>query len=207
MQWLDGLVQGVLLGGLYAQYALGMALMFGVMRVVNITHGDLMILLALVGISLASTFGLGPWSVLVVLVALGGIIGIILQRLILNRVVGADPLPSLIATFGLSIALQNAMLQVWSADTRSLPSDGLAQASFQLGPLFVGVLPVIVLGTATVLTAALAATMQYTRFGRSLRAAAADVEAAAMTGIDPKAVTHRVRKVLSECGSIIEVIK
>jgi branched-subunit amino acid ABC-type transport system permease component len=69
--------QGVLLGGLYAQYALGMALMFGVMRVVNITHGDLMILLALVGISLASTFGLGPWSVLVVLVALGGII---LQR-------------------------------------------------------------------------------------------------------------------------------
>ncbi|MGN5792202.1 hypothetical protein ABVB17_22120, partial [Xanthomonas citri pv. mangiferaeindicae] len=92
MQWLDGLVQGVLLGGLYAQYALGMALMFGVMRVVNITHGDLMVLLALIGISLAATFGLGPWSVLVVLVALGAIIGLILQRLILNRVVGADPL-------------------------------------------------------------------------------------------------------------------
>jgi branched-chain amino acid transport system permease protein len=188
MQWLDGLVQGILLGGLYAQYALGMALMFGVMRVVNITHGDLMILLALVGISLASTFGLGPWSVLVVLVALGGIIGVILQRLILNRVVGADPLPSLIATFGLSIALQNAMLQVWSADTRSLPSEGIAQASFQVGPLFVGVLPVIVLVTATVLTAGLATTMQYTRFGRSLRAAAADVEAAAMTGVNPRNV-------------------
>lgn len=188
MQWLDGLVRGVLLGGLYAQYALGMALMFGVMRVVNITHGDLMILLALVGISLASTFGLGPWSVLVVLVGLGGIIGLILQRLILDRVVGADPLPSLIATFGLSIALQNAMLQVWSADTRSLPSGGIAQASFHLGPLFVGVLPVIVLVTATVLTAGLATTMQYTRFGRSLRAASADVEAAAMTGVNPKNV-------------------
>ncbi|MBX5169633.1 branched-chain amino acid ABC transporter permease [Rhizobium sp. NZLR1b] len=188
MQWLDGLVQGILLGGLYAQYALGMALMFGVMRVVNITHGDLMILLALIGISLASTFGLGPWAVLVVLVALGGIIGLILQRLILDRVVGADPLPSLIATFGLSTALQNAMLQVWSADTRSLPSGGIAQASFQLGPLFVGVLPVIVLITATILTAGLATTMQYTRFGRSLRAASADVEAAAMTGVNPKNV-------------------
>ncbi|NEJ72664.1 branched-chain amino acid ABC transporter permease [Rhizobium phaseoli] len=188
MQWLDGLVQGILLGGLYAQYALGMALMFGVMRVVNITHGDLMILLALIGISLASTFGLGPWVVLVVLVALGGIIGLILQRLILDRVVGADPLPSLIATFGLSTALQNAMLQLWSADTRSLPSGGIAQASFQLGPLFVGVLPVIVLITATVLTAGLATTMQYTRFGRSLRAASADVEAAAMTGVNPKNV-------------------
>ena len=188
MQWLDALVQGVLLGGLYAQYALGMALMFGVMRIVNITHGDLMVLLALTGISIASTFALGPWSVLVILVALGAIIGLVLQRFVLNRVVGADPLPSLIATFGLSIALQNAMLQVWSADTRSMPNAGIAQASFQVGPLFVGVLPLIVLLAATVLTAGLAATMRFTRFGRSLRAASADVEAAAMSGVDPKTV-------------------
>jgi branched-chain amino acid transport system permease protein len=188
MQWLDALVQGVLLGGLYAQYALGMALMFGVMRIVNITHGDLMVLLALTGISIASTFALGPWSVLVILVALGAIIGLVLQRFVLNRVVGADPLPSLIATFGLSIALQNAMLQVWSADTRSMPNADIAQASFQVGPLFVGVLPLIVLMTATVLTAGLAATMRFTRFGRSLRAASADVEAAAMSGVDPKTV-------------------
>lgn len=188
MQWLDGLIQGVLLGGLYAQYALGMALMFGVMRVVNLTHGDLMILLSLVGISLASTFALGPWSVLVVLVALGAVLGLLLQRVILNRVVGADPLPSLIATFGLSVALQNIMLQIWSADTRSLNSGGIAQASFQLGPLFVGVLPVIVLLTATVLTGGLDAALRFTRFGRALRAAAADVEAAAMTGVNPRSV-------------------
>ncbi|MGO6984272.1 branched-chain amino acid ABC transporter permease [Rhizobium leguminosarum] len=188
MHWVDGLVQGILLGGLYAQYALGMALMFGVMRIVNITHGDLMILLALIGISLASTFSLGPWSVLVILVALGAVFGLLLQRLILNRVVGEDPLPSLIATFGLSVALQNAMQQIWSADTRSLPSEGLAQASVQLGPIFVGVLPVIVLCTATVLTAALHAGLRYTKFGRALRAASADVEAAAMTGVNPKRI-------------------
>jgi len=188
MHWVDGLVQGILLGGLYAQYALGMALMFGVMRIVNITHGDLMILLALIGISLASTFSLGPWSVLVVLVALGAIFGLLLQSLILNRVVGEDPLPSLIATFGLSVALQNAMQQIWSADTRSLSSAGLAQASVQLGPIFVGVLPVIVLCTATVLTAALHAALRYTKFGRALRAASADVEAAAMTGVNPKQI-------------------
>jgi branched-chain amino acid transport system permease protein len=188
MHWVDGLVQGILLGGLYAQYALGMALMFGVMRIVNITHGDLMILLALIGISLASTYSLGPWSVLVILVALGAVFGLLLQRLILNRVVGDDPLPSLIATFGLSVALQNAMQQIWSADTRSLPSAGLAQASVQLGPIFVGVLPVIVLCTATVLTAGLHAGLRYTRFGRALRAASADVEAAAMTGVNPKRI-------------------
>ncbi|MBB3383740.1 MULTISPECIES: branched-chain amino acid ABC transporter permease [unclassified Rhizobium] len=188
MQWLDGLIQGILLGGLYAQYALGMALMFGVMRVVNITHGDLVILLALIGISLATTFSLGPWSVLVILVVLGAVIGVILQRLILNRVVGADPLPSLIATFGLSIALQNAMLQIWSADTRSLGGGDIVHASFQLGPLFVGVLPVIVLLTATVLTGGLDMALRSTRFGRALRAASADVEAAALTGVNPRTV-------------------
>ena len=188
MQWLDGLIQGILLGGLYAQYALGMALMFGVMRIVNLTHGDLMVLLALIGISLASTLGAGLWVVLVLLVPLAAAIGWILQRAVLNRVVSEDPLPSLIATFGLSIALQNAMLQIWSADTRSLPGGGIEQASWQIGPLFIGVLPVIVLVVAFCLTAGLSQLMAHTKFGRALRASAADVEAAAMSGVNPKTV-------------------
>ncbi|MFI0842998.1 branched-chain amino acid ABC transporter permease [Mesorhizobium sp. IMUNJ 23232] len=188
MQWLDGLVQGILLGGLYAQYALGMALMFGVMRIVNVTHGDLMVLLSLTGISLAATFALGPWTVLVILVALGAILGLLLQRVILNRVVGSDPLPSLIATFGLSVAMQNLMLQIWSADIRSLGGGDITQASVQIGSLFVGVLPIIVLATATVLTGGLDAVLRFSRFGRALRAAAADVDAAAMTGVNPKGV-------------------
>jgi branched-chain amino acid transport system permease protein len=186
--WVDGLVQGILLGGLYAQYALGMALMFGVMRIVNITHGDLMVLLALIGITLAASFSIGPWAVLVMLVIIGAFIGWVLQRTILNRVVGADPLPSLIATFGLSVALQNLMLQIWSADTRSLRTGGIEQASFQIGDLYIGLLSLIVLITATILTGGLAAVLRYTRFGRALRASAADVEAAAMTGVNPKAV-------------------
>ena len=68
MQWFDALVQGVLLGGMYAQYALGMALMFGVMKIVNVSHGDLVILLSLIGISFASSLGLGPGTVMVALV-------------------------------------------------------------------------------------------------------------------------------------------
>jgi branched-chain amino acid transport system permease protein len=188
MQWLDGLIQGILLGGLYAQYALGMALMFGVMRIVNVTHGDLMVLLALVGISLAASLSVGPLAVLLMLVPIGAAVGWLLQRAILNRVVGADPLPSLIATFGLSVALQNAMLQVWKADTRSLPGGGIEQASLALGPVFVGVLPVIVLVTATVLTAGLDLVLRRTRFGRALRASSADVEAAALTGVNPRGV-------------------
>jgi branched-chain amino acid transport system permease protein len=188
MQWLDGFIQGILLGGLYAQYALGMALMFGVMRIVNISHGDLMILLALIGVSLAVSFGLGPFALLVVLVPIATAIGYVLQRGILNRVVSQDPLPSIIATFGLSIALQNAMQQIWSADTRSIPGGGIEQASWQIGEIFIGVLPVIVLVVATLLTGGIDALLRFTRFGRALRASASDVEAAALTGVNPKAV-------------------
>ncbi|WP_225029274.1 branched-chain amino acid ABC transporter permease [Xinfangfangia pollutisoli] len=188
MQWFDALVQGVLLGGMYAQYALGMALMFGVMRIVNVSHGDLVILLSLIGISLASSFGFGPVTVMVALVPLAVILGWLLQKAILNRVVGDDPLPSLIATFGLSLALQNLMLQIWSANSRSLPGGGIESKSIQIGGIYIGLLPVIVLAFAIGLTFALDLMLKRSRFGRALRAAAADVEAASMTGINPRRV-------------------
>lgn len=185
MQWLDAIIQGILLGGMYAQYALGMALMFGVMRIVNIAHGDLMILLALIAVSIAGVLPVGNLLLIALVVPIAVILGWALQKVILNKVLGEDPLPSLIATFGLSIALQNFMLEIWSADTRSLPNSEIASASLQIGPLFVGVLPVIVLITAIAMTAGLDATLRFTRFGRGLRAAAADTDAAAMTGVNP----------------------
>lgn len=138
MQWFDALVQGVLLGGMYAQYALGMALMFGVMRIVNISHGDLVILLSLIGISMAATWGMGPVTVLIVLVPLAVLMGWVLQKAVLNKVVGSDPLPSLIATFGLSIALQNLMLQIWSANSRSLPGQGSKASRSRSGDFMSG---------------------------------------------------------------------
>ncbi|MAZ83394.1 MAG: branched-chain amino acid ABC transporter permease [Hoeflea sp.] len=188
MQWFDALIQGILLGGMYAQYALGMALMFGVMRIVNVSHGDLVILLSLIGISLASSFGLGPFAVMAALVPLAVALGWILQRAVLNRVVGEDPLPSLIATFGLSLALQNLMLQIWSANSRSLPGGGIESRSIEIGGIYIGLLPVIVLLVATGLTLGLDLVLKRMRFGRALRAASADVEAAAMTGINPRSV-------------------
>jgi branched-chain amino acid transport system permease protein len=188
MQWLDAVVQGVLLGGAYAQYALGMALMFGVMRIVNSAHGDLVILLALIGISLTAAFGLNPFTLMLLLVPVATGMGWVLQRTVLNQVIGDDPLPSLIATFGLSIALQNLMLEIWSADTRSLPGGGLESASLAVGGMHVGVLPLLALAAAIVITGGLDALLRFTRFGRSLRAASADVEAAAITGVNPRAV-------------------
>ncbi len=156
-----------------------------------------MILLGLIGISFATKYSVGPFTSLLMLVPLAAFLGRALQRAILTRVVGDDPLPSLIATFGLSIALQNLMLQIWSADTRSMPGGGIEQASFQVGPLFIGVLPLIVLVVATGLTTGLDILLRFTRFtrftrfGRALRASSADVEAAAMTGVNPKVIYSR----------------
>ncbi|MBR0863515.1 branched-chain amino acid ABC transporter permease [Bradyrhizobium diazoefficiens] len=191
MTWVDAIIQGLLLGGLYAQYAIGMALMFGVMRIVNIAHGDLVILLALIGVSMAGAWGVGLESLILMLVPLGAIVGWVLQRGVLNRVVGSDPLRSLIATFGLSIALQNLMLQVWSADTRSISAGALSTMSVKVGPLFIGILPMIILMCGIVLTAGLDAVLRTTSFGRALRAAAADHEAATLSGVDTKEVYAR----------------
>ena len=188
MKWLDALIQGVLLGGMYAQYALGMALMFGVMRLVNIAHGDLVVLLALIGISASVAFSMGPLPLVLVLVPLAALIGWGLQKLVLNKVVGGAPLPSLIATFGLSIALQNLMLEIWSADTRSMQGGGIEAASVDIGGIYIGLLPLLILIAATLLTGGLDLIMRRTRFGRALRAAAADTEAAAMTGVNPLVV-------------------
>lgn len=188
MQWLDAVVQGILLGGMYAQYALGMTLMFGVMRIVNVAHGDLLVLLALLAITLSAAFGIGPYALVLLLAPLAAALGWLLQKLVLDRVLGSDPLPSLIATFGLSIALQNLMLQLWSADPRSLPGDGLEAASVALGPLYVGVLPLQIFVAAVLMSAGVDALLRFTSFGRSLRAAAADAEAAAITGVNPRRV-------------------
>lgn len=188
MPWLDALVQGLLLGGMYAQYALGMALMFGVMRIVNTAHGDLVVLLALLGISAAGALALGPSMVLALLVPIALALGWLLQRLVLNKVLGNDPLPSLIATYGLSIALQNLMLAVWSADNRSLPGGGLEAESLAIGPLYVGLLPVLIFLAALAMSAGLDLTLRRTAFGRALRAASADPEAASITGVNPRRV-------------------
>ena len=188
MLWLDALVQGLLLGGMYAQYALGMALMFGVMRIVNTAHGDMMILLALLGVTLAGALVIGPYVVVAMLVPIAVLLGWLLQRTVLNRVLGNDPLPSLIATFGLSIALRNLMQDIWSADTRSLPGGGLESASVGVGDLYLGVLPLQIFAAALLMSAGLDLVLRFTAFGRALRAAAADPEAAAITGVNPKQV-------------------
>ena len=120
IEWTGAIVQGVLLGGLYALFAAGLSLIFGVMRLVNIAHGDLIILAAYMGLSTTIMLGVHPFvALLFVIPAMAGL-GYVLQRGILNQTLGPDILPPLLVTFGLSVIIQNVLLETYTADPQKL---------------------------------------------------------------------------------------
>ena len=135
--WVNTLVQGILLGGLYALFAMGQSLIFGVMRLTNTAHGDFIILAAFGAFSLAAAIGLppavAPWVALVLLLPVAFAAGYGLQRFVLNGTLGRDPLPSLVVTFGLAIVIQNLLQEIFTADPRSIESGGLNTASICIG--------------------------------------------------------------------------
>ncbi|MDQ0038197.1 branched-chain amino acid transport system permease protein [Variovorax boronicumulans] len=187
---LETLVQGVLLGGLYTLFALGQSLMFGVMRLTNTAQGDFIILGAfavIAGVSLAGDAM--PWLVALAVLPIAFAFGYALQRYVLNGTLGKDPLPSLVVTFGLSIVIQNLLLELFSADPRAIETNGLNTQGVALGDsLSLGVLPLIVLTIAVVATGALQWLFAHTALGRSFRAVSDDREIAELMGLDAKKV-------------------
>src|SRR5437773_12452296 len=120
MEWVNIIIQGVLVGGLYAMFAAGLSLIFGVMRLVNIAHGDLIVLAAYLALVVTETLGINPLVSLSVVVPLMAAIGYLLQRGVLNWTLGDDLLPPLLVTFGLSVIIQNGLLELFTADSRKL---------------------------------------------------------------------------------------
>ena len=184
----DFLIQGLLLGGLYALFALGQSLMFGVMRLTNTAQGDFIILGGFFAISLAAATGLSPGMALLLLAPAAFVFGYALQRFVLNGTLGRDPLPSLVVTFGLAIIVQNMLLEVYSADPRSLDTGELAIASVSFGDVTAGTLPLLIFAVAVLATLALQALFSFTSLGRSFRAVSDDREAAQLMGIRPAIV-------------------
>ncbi len=170
MEWLNAIVQGTLLGGLYALFAAGLSLIFGVMRLVNIAHGDLIVLAAYLGLTVTSATGMHPLLALLVVVPVMGAIGYVLQRGLLNQTLGDDILPPLLVTFGLSVILQNALLEVYTADPQKLDAGGLETASVTLGGLSLGILPVLTFAIAVAVIWGLQWTFYHTPLGRAFRA-------------------------------------
>ena len=180
---IDTLIQGFMLGGLYALFALGLALMFGVMRLTNVAHGDFIVLGAFGTFALAAT-GINPFLAGVVVLPVAFALGYAPQRFPLNRTLGKDPLPSLVVTFGLSIVIQNVLMEVFSADPRSIESLGLNTQSLSvIDGLSVGLMPLMILVVAAACTVLMQWLFSATALGRSFRAVSDDPEVAQLMGV------------------------
>jgi branched-chain amino acid transport system permease protein len=183
--WIDTILQGVMLGGLYALFALGLSLMFGVMRLVNIAHGDLILLGSFAGFAIVEGLGLSPLAAFVFVIPSSFAVGYALQRGVLNHTLGRDILPPLLVTFGLSIVIQNVLLEIFSADTRSIKSGGFEGASIQIADaLALGWLPLVIFLTAVLATWGLQWLFGSTPIGRAFRATSDDREVAQLMGVN-----------------------
>lgn len=182
------LVQGVLLGGLYVLYGTGLSLIFGVMRLVNLAHGDFIVLAAYLALVLAG-FGMNPLVSIAVIVPVMFVLGLPLQRVILNRTLGKGIMPPLLITFGLSVIIQNALQLGFSADSQGLDAGSIETASITLtDSLSIGVMPLITFGVAIGVLVGLQLFFSRTKLGRAFRATSDDPEAAEMMGINSRRI-------------------
>jgi branched-chain amino acid transport system permease protein len=189
MQWLNVILQGVLIGGLYAMFAAGLSLIFGVMRLVNIAHGDLIVLAAYVSLMVTQIFGMNPLTSLLLVVPVMALIGYGLQRGLLNRTLGDDLLPPLLVTFGLSIIIQNGLLELFTADSHKLQAGAIEIQTFQIAQnLWIGALPLIQFTVAVAVIGGLQLLFYRTALGRALRATSDDQAVAQLMGLDTRHV-------------------
>jgi branched-chain amino acid transport system permease protein len=194
MNWINAVVQGLLLGGLYALFACGLSLIFGVMRIINLAHGDLAVLGAFLVWTLSTELHISPFLGLLLALPVMLGVGYLLQRTVLARSLRGGPLIPLLTTFGLSIVIQNALLQAYSPDVRSLGasagsiSTGSWQITSQLSIPYIGVLTLL---TAVAVLGGLQLMLQRTPFGREMRATAQDPDTAALIGVPAASVYAR----------------
>jgi branched-chain amino acid transport system permease protein len=189
MQWLNTIVQGVLTGGLYAMFAAGLSLIFGVMRLVNIAHGDFIVLAAYLALVVTETLGIGPLPSLLIVVPLMAAIGYALQRGLLNRTLGDDLLPPLLVTFGLSVIIQNGLLELFTADSRRLQAGAIEVATWPIAQgLSIGLLPLLQFVAAVAVIGGLQALFYRTALGRAFRATSDDPTVAQLMGLDNRHV-------------------
>jgi branched-chain amino acid transport system permease protein len=179
-QWINVILQGMLVGGLYAMFAAGLSLIFGVMRLVNIAHGDLIVLAAYIALVVTQTLGIGPLAALIVVVPVMAAIGYALQWFVLNRTLGDDLLPPLLVTFGLS---------VFTADSVKLQAGAIEVATIRLAEgVYIGVLPLLQFCVAVLVIAGLQWIFYRTALGRAFRATADDPAIAQLMGLDNRHV-------------------
>ena len=181
-QFLQALVSGLLLGGFYAVMVLGFSVLWGVMGVINLAHGEFLMMGAYLAWLLFTRFSIDPFASLVIIMPIAFFLGFFLQKILLNRLVERPRLATLLVTFGLSIILANLHKVLYTADPRNVPVD--YNGSFELLGLSLPIVKTIIFGVALAMMLALHWFLQRTRQGKAIRAAAQNKNAARIVGIN-----------------------
>ena len=186
MAWVNAIIQGILTGGLYALFACGLSLMFGVMKVVNLAHGDLATVAGYVGVGIIAATHVPFLGSVPIVVAIMAVLGYVLQRSIIQLAISRGQLTTLIVTFGLSIVIENGLLQFFTANTRGIGvGSSLISASFSIGSqIQIAWLDVVIFALAVVVLLSLQYFLSTSKYGRLIRAVADDREAAQLSGAD-----------------------
>ena len=180
-------VSGVLLGGLYALMALGLALVWGVLNIVNLSHGALIMLGAYTSYFLFTVWHIDPFVTLPITAVVLFIVGYVIERGILNFVIRGPMFNTLLITFGIEVIL-TYLAQLWfSADFRAI-NPGYAGANFAVAGITIPTVQVLVFAIALGLTIAMWLFLLHTRIGRGIRASAQNLVAARLYGVDPKRI-------------------
>ncbi len=187
MAWIETIINGILLGGLYALFGLGLALVFGVMRVVNLAHGEFVVLAAYFASFLSTMFpGVSPLLLIVPVALVAFAVGYLLQAGLVNRAVAsADPLVPVLLTFGVAVVLRNLMVELFGADPRAIDGGAIATAGFDVAGVRIGLYPVLVLAVAVVSFAGLQWLLRHTRFGLVVRATSDNRSIVRAMGVKP----------------------
>lgn len=187
----DAIIQGILLGGYYAILAAGLSLMFGVIRFINLAHGDLAILGAFVVLFFVTTFDMPVGYAILLMLPVMAVIGWFLQAFLFARTMSKGFLLPLLTTFGLGAVIQNGLYGGFSSDAKSLGNyiGELAWSSWELPfDIIIGKLPGYTFLAAVVILLGLQLILNKTKIGRAIRATSTDLEAAELSGIDAKSV-------------------
>ena len=186
MEWVNDIIQGILTGGLYALFACGLSLMFGVMGVVNLAHGDLAVIGGYIALAVIAITHVPVLLSFVIVVPIMALIGYLIQRTLIQAALNRSVLTTLLVTFGLSVVIENALLQFVNADSHSIGTgNAIISGSWQItSTVTIGYLPLLILGVAVVVLLALQYFLSQTRYGRLIRAVADDREAAQMSGVN-----------------------
>ena len=206
MTWVDAVVHGILLGGVYALLAAGLALMFGVMRIINLAHGSFALIGAYMALLLVEHAHISTYLALLPVLPGALIVGYVLQRSMLERSLRAGQLVPLLTTFGLLVVIANLLQEFFSPDVHSLGAGRIGSSAWNVtSSLAIPWFDALTLGIAFAVLGGLQLVLRYTQLGRELRATAEDAETAELVGVDARAVYARATAIAIATAAVAGV--